>query len=88
MIGLEPAADEAARSSDRMARPDDRRKRGSELLKKYRSSGNDKYAAAADAIADSLLSVAEDPDEARQIVHAAEEDYRVSVEEEGFLGEG
>jgi hypothetical protein len=77
-----------ARNPETMPRSDERRKRGTELIKKYRAHGNDKYAAAADAIADILLSVAEDASEARQIVQAAEEDYRCSVEQEGFACEG
>jgi hypothetical protein len=70
------------------SRPEDRRKRGNELLKKYRPSGNDKYAAAADAIADILLSVAENTDEAGQILRAAEEDFLCAIEGEGFVAEG
>lgn len=71
-----------------MSQNEERRKRGAELLKKYRSSGSNKYAAAADAIADVLLSVADTPDEADQIIQAAEEDYRCTVEAEGFVAEG
>ncbi len=72
-----------------MAKLDDRRKLGAEILKKYlRSAGNDKYAAAADLIADILLSVAENPDEASSVLRAAEVDYRRSVETEDFGAEG
>ena len=71
-----------------MSRHEERRKRGDELLKKYRASGNNKYAAAADAIADILLCVAEDPGEAEQVITAAEEDFRCMLEDEGFVAEG
>jgi hypothetical protein len=72
-----------------MAILEDRRKRGIEILKKHgRSSATDKYAAAADAIADILLSVAETLEEAEQIVQAAEMDFRCSVETEGCAEEG
>jgi hypothetical protein len=71
-----------------MVRPEERRKRGSELMKKYRASGNDKYAAASDAMADILLSVAENTEEASQMLRAVEEDFRCTVEEEGFCAEG
>ena len=72
-----------------MATSEERRRRGAEVIKKYRPiSGNDKYAAAADAIADILLSVAEDEDEAHQIVRSAEMDFRSACECEGFAAEG
>ena len=71
-----------------MSRHEERRKRGEELLKKYKSSGSNKYAAATDAIADILLCVAEDPVEAEQVITAAEEDFRCTLEEEGFVAEG
>lgn len=69
--------------------PEERRKRGAELLKKYSGqSGGDKYAAASDAIADILLFTAENEGEARQLLQGAEEDYRCTVEGEEFIGEG
>ena len=74
--------------SKAMSKHEERRKRGKELLKKYQSSGSNQYAAAADAIADILLGVAEDPDEAAQIISAAEEDFRCTLEAEGFVAEG
>lgn len=69
--------------------PEERRKRGADLLKKYSGpSGGDKYVAASDAIADILLFAAEDEDDARKLLHSAEEDYRCTIEEEGFITEG
>ena len=68
---------------------EERRKRGQEVLKKYRStSGTDKYSAAADAIVDILLCTAEDEDEGAQILRAAEADYREVCECENFAAEG
>jgi hypothetical protein len=72
-----------------MAILEDRRKRGAEILKKHgRSSGSNKYAAAADIIADILLSVAETEEEAGQVLNAAEIDFRCSIEAEGCAAEG
>lgn len=69
--------------------PEERRKRGGELLRKYLgTAGGDKYAAASDAIADILLAVAEQEDDARKLLQSAEEDYRCTIEQEGFVGEG
>lgn len=68
---------------------DERKRRGQEILKKYKScSGTDPYACAADAIADVLLFVAQSEEEGRQIIHAAEMDFRNAVEGEGFAAEG
>ncbi len=73
----------------KMALAEDRRKRGAEIIKKYgRIAGTDRYAAAADAIADILLSVAESEREAVQILHAAQMDYQCSVENEDLAAEG
>lgn len=66
-----------------------RRKRGEEIVKKYRPlSGSDTYACAADAIADILLFVAENEDEGTQVLQAAEMDFRNASEGERFLTEG
>ncbi|MDQ2775080.1 MAG: hypothetical protein M3Y57_09215 [Acidobacteriota bacterium] len=72
-----------------MATSDDRKKRGQEILKKYRSvSGSDAYSAASDAIADILLSVAQNEQEATRILHAAEVDYRSTAEGDDVAAEG
>ena len=72
-----------------MAISDERRKRGAELLKKYRASpGTDKYAAAADAIADILLCTVDNEDEGAKVLRAAEVDFRSAIEGEGFAAEG
>jgi hypothetical protein len=72
-----------------MATTEERRRRGQDIIKKYRPiCGGDTYAAAADAIADILMFVAESEDEARQIAHAAEIDYRTAKESEDFIAEG
>jgi hypothetical protein len=72
-----------------MASSEERKRRGGDIVKKYKPScASDSYAAAADAITDILLSVAETEDEARQLLHAAEVDYRGTVEGESFAGEG
>lgn len=68
---------------------DERKRRGQDIVKKYRScSGTDPYACAADAIADVLLFVAQTEDEARQILHSAEMDFRNTAESESFAAEG
>ena len=72
-----------------MAIPEERRKRGFELLKKYRAAtGNDKYAAAADAISDILLSVADNEEDGSRVLCAAENDFRSALEGESFAHEG
>ena len=72
-----------------MAITDDRKKRGQEILKKYRSiGGSDAYSAASDAIADILLCVAQNEQEATQILHSAEVDFRSTAEGESFASEG
>lgn len=68
---------------------DERKRRGLESLKKYRStSGSDQYACAADAIADILLYVAQSEDEGTKILHSAEMDFRNAAESESFASEG
>lgn len=72
-----------------MATTDERKRRGNEILKKYRPlSGGDSYAAASDAIADILLTLARDTEEASQILHSAEVDFRGATESEDMLAEG
>lgn len=72
-----------------MATIRERKKRGEEIVKKYKpSSTNDPYTCAVDAIADILLYVAETQAEGRQILHSAEIDFRNSAEGEAFLTEG
>jgi hypothetical protein len=72
-----------------MAISEERRKRGLEALKKYRAAaGNDTYAAAADAISDILLGVAESEEEGLQVLRAAEIDFRNALEGESFATEG
>lgn len=67
----------------------ERKKRGEEIIKKYRTSANtDPYASAIDAIADVLLFVAQTEGEGTQILHAAEIDFRNSAESESFASEG
>lgn len=68
---------------------DERKRRGQDIVKKYRScSGTDPYACAADAIADVLLFVAQTEDEGVKILHAAEMDFRNAAEGETFAAEG
>ena len=68
---------------------EERKRRGQEILKKYRSySGTDPYACAADAIADILLFVAQTEDEGIKILHSAEMDFRNAAEGETFAAEG
>ena len=67
----------------------ERKRRGEEIMKKYKAvSGNDPYACAADAIADILLFVAQTEDEGTQLLHCAEIDFRNAAESEAFLTEG
>jgi hypothetical protein len=72
-----------------MATLRERKRRGEEIIKKYRpANGDDAYASAVDAIADILLFVAESQREATQILHSAEIDFRNSAESESFVTEG
>jgi hypothetical protein len=72
-----------------MATIRERKKRGEEIVKKYKPSNlNDPYACAVDAIADILLYVAENQAEGRRIMHSAEIDFRNAAEGEAFLTEG
>lgn len=66
-----------------------RKRRGEDILKKYRSvSGTDSYACATDAIVDILLAVCQTPQEAGQLLQSAEVDYRTAEDVESFLSEG
>lgn len=68
---------------------EERKRRGHELIKKYRPvSGTDPYACAADIVSDILLSVAQNEHEATQLLQAAELEFRNAVESESFLNEG
>ena len=72
-----------------MATIRERKKRGEEIVKKYKpSSINDPYTCAVDAIADILLYVAESQADGRRILHSAEVDFISSAEGEAFLTEG
>lgn len=72
-----------------MATLQERKRRGEDIIKKYRPlSGNDPYAAATDAICDILLFVATNEDEATQLLQSAEADFRSAAEAESFLTEG
>lgn len=68
---------------------EERKRRGQELIKKYRLvSGTDPYACAADVISDILLAVAQNEDEATQLLQSAEMEFRNAIENESFLNEG
>lgn len=72
-----------------MATLRERKRRGEEIVKKYKPSNlNDPYTCAVDAIADILLFVAASQAEGRQILHSAEIDFRNTAEGEAFLTEG
>ncbi len=74
---------------EKMSTLRERIRRGEEILKLYRGrSGNDRYAMAADAIADILLQVAQTHAEAVQLLQSAEIDFRNTAEGESFLTEG
>lgn len=68
---------------------EERKRRGEEIVKKYRTrSGNDTYACAADVISDVLLAVAQNEDEGVQILQSAEMDFRGAFQGERFFTEG
>ncbi|MBV9613619.1 MAG: hypothetical protein JO091_14185 [Acidobacteriaceae bacterium] len=72
-----------------MANLEQKRRRGAETLKRYQAiSGTDVYAAAADAIADILLAVAQHEEEATQVLQSAEMEFRMACEGERFFSEG
>jgi hypothetical protein len=67
----------------------ERKRRGEEISKKYRTyTGNDAYAGAVDAITDLLLAVAQSEREAMQLLHSAEIEFRNQFESEGIVSEG
>ena len=67
----------------------ERQRRGAALIKSYKAiHGSDQYACAIEAIADVLLSVAENYDEALRILRSAEIDFRNESESESFFNEG
>jgi hypothetical protein len=67
----------------------ERKRRGEETTKKYRTlTGNDSYASAVDAIADILLAVAQTEREATQLLHSAEAEFRNQFESEQIVSEG
>ena len=66
-----------------------RRRRGQETIKRYKSvSGSDVYAAATDAVTDILMFVAKTSEEAAQLLHAAEVDFNSELEGEDLIAEG
>lgn len=68
---------------------EERKRRGQDLLKKYRAvSGPDPYACATDAISDILFSVAQNEEEATQLLQSAEMEFRNAIEGESFVNEG
>jgi hypothetical protein len=68
---------------------EERKRRGQEIVKKYRVlGGNDPYTAAVDAITDMLLFVAQNEGEATQLLQCAEMDFRNEAQGESFLTEG
>ena len=71
-----------------MATLRERKRRGEQIIKLYRSRTSDNYSSATDAIADILLYVAETHDESVNILQAAEVDFRNTAEGESFLTEG
>lgn len=72
-----------------MSTLEERKRRGEELIKRYRPiSGDDPYACASDAIADILLFVSQNESETTQLLQSAEVEYRNAAEGEAFLSEG
>lgn len=68
---------------------EERKRRGEEILKKYKSkTATDVYTCASDAIADILLFVAQNEEEGTQVLQSAEMDFRTTCEGETFLTEG
>ncbi len=72
-----------------MSELEERKRRGQEIIKKYRSSGaTDIYTCATDVITDILLFVAQSEDEGTQILQSAEMDFKLASEKERFFSEG
>lgn len=75
--------------AEAMPNVEERKRRGQDLIKKYKATGDsDPYDCATDAISDILLSVAQNEDEATQILQSAEMEFRNAIESESFLNEG
>jgi len=67
----------------------ERKRRGEEIVRRYRRiSSDDPYTSAVDAIADILLFVAQSEGEATQLLQSAEMDFRNEAQGEQFLTEG
>jgi hypothetical protein len=67
----------------------ERKRRGEEIVRRYRRiNNNETYASATDAITDILLFVAQSEAEATQLLQCAEIDFRNEAEVEKFLTEG
>lgn len=72
-----------------MSTLEERKRRGEEIVRKYRRvNNNDSYASAVDAIADILLFVAQSEAEGTQLLQSAEMDFRNEAQAERFLTEG
>jgi len=72
-----------------MSTLEERKRRGAELMKRYRVKTADAlYSSAVDAIADILLFIAQSEDEASQLLQSAEMDFRTVFESEQFVSEG
>ena len=72
-----------------MSTLEERKRRGEELVRRYRRvNNNDPYASAADAITDILLFVAQSEAEATLLLQSAEMDFKNEVQAEKFLTEG
>ena len=72
-----------------MSTLEERKRRGEELVRRYRRvNNNDPYASAADAITDILLFVAQSEAEATLLLQSAEMDFKNEVQAERFLTEG
>jgi hypothetical protein len=72
-----------------MSTLEERKRRGEEIVRKYRRiNNNDPYTSAADAIADILLFVVQSEAEATQLLQSAEMDFRNEAQAERFLTEG
>jgi hypothetical protein len=72
-----------------MSTLEERKRRGEEIVRRYRRvNNNDPYTSAVDAIADILLFVAQSEAEATQLLQSAEMDFRNEAQAERFLTEG
>jgi hypothetical protein len=72
-----------------MSTLEERKRRGEDIVRRYRrANNNDQYTSAVDAIADILLFVAQSETEATQLLQSAEMDFRNEAQAERFLTEG